>query len=297
MEWITDRHIGSQNGVLFIIAIVMIDIILIGLMLTQPIGLITFIAGLLAICSVPLIALIAYQLVGLARSGYALDRNALTIFWGPITQVVPTAAIQRIMLGSEVEGRIKFRGWRWPGLMVGQGEVPEAGLTLFYATVPLSEQLIVITPSLSYAISPTDLAGFIESIKARYELGPTQELEQTSTHPPLFDWPLWRDRLMYAFETIGFVLCAALFAYVCIRFADLPKSLPLHYTTEGLPDRFGTPSQVFILPFIGLLALAGNSLLGLWIYRREQMAAYVLWGGMVFVQILLWVGSINLLKV
>ena len=69
MEWITDRRIGQQTGVLFIIAIVMIDIILIGLMLTQPIGLITFVAGLLTIFTLPLIALIAYQLRGLARSG------------------------------------------------------------------------------------------------------------------------------------------------------------------------------------------------------------------------------------
>lgn len=296
MEWITDRRIGSQTGVLFIIAIVMVDIILIGLIITQPISLLTFVAGLLAIFTLPLIALIVYQLRGLGRSGYALDRNALTIFWGPIKQIVPTAAIQRIMLGSEIEGRIKFSGWRWPGLMVGQGEVPDAGFTLFYSTVALSEQLIVITPTISYAISPTDVAGFIESIKARYELGPTQELEQTSERPPIFEWPLWRDRLMYVFGLIGFVLCAALFAFVCIRYADLPAKLPLHYTAEGLPDRFGSPAQAFILPLIGLLAFVGNSLLGLWVYRREQMTAYVLWGGMIFVQLLLWVGTLNVLK-
>ncbi len=296
MEWITDRRNGTQTGVLFIIAVLMIDIILIGLIITQPIGLLTFVAGLLTVLSLPLIALMIYQLRGLSRSGYALDRNALTIYWGSIQQIVPTAAIQRIMLGSEVEGRVKFNGWRWPGLMVGQGEVPDAGFTLFYSTVPLSEQLIVITPTISYAISPMDVAGFIESIKARYELGPTQELAQTSLHPPIFDWPLWRDRFMYAFGLIGFVLCAALFAYVCVRYSSLPRSLPMHYNTEGLPDRFGPPSQAFILPFIGLLAWLGNSLLGLWVYRREQMAAYLLWGGMIFVQLLLWVGSINMLK-
>lgn len=296
MEWITDHHIGSQTGVLFIIAIAMFDVILIGLIATNPISLITFIAGLLTIFTLPLISLIGYQLIGLSRSGYALDRNALTIQWGWIKQIVPTAVIQRIVLGAEVEGRIKFRGWRWPGLMVGQGEVPEAGFTLFYATVPLAEQLIVITPTISYAISPTDVAGFIESIKARYELGPTQELEQTSLRPPIFDWPLWRDRLMYGLETIGFVSCAALFAYVCVRYAHLPSKLPLHYTADGFVDRYGPPSQSFILPFIGLLALVGNSAIGLWIYRREKMAAYMLWGGMIFVQVLLWVGSINLLK-
>ena len=64
--------------------------------------------------------------------------------------------------------------------MHGQGEVPEAGLTLFYASTALQNQLIVVTPTLSYAISPADPAGFIESIKARYELGPTQAVTQTT---------------------------------------------------------------------------------------------------------------------
>jgi hypothetical protein len=300
MEWITDRRVGTQTGIIFIIALIMFDAGLIIVVSSEPIGFLTFIGGLAVVLSLPLIGLIAYQLFGLSRSGYSLDRNALTIFWGPIKQIVPTASIQRILLGSEVEGRSRvrrFRGWRWPGLMVGQAEVPEAGLTFFYATAPFDNQLLVITPSLSYSISPADIAGFIESIKARYELGPTQELQQSTVHPPIFDWPLWRDRLAHGLTLAGFVLCAALFAFAAIRFPDLPARLPLHYTIDGLPDRFGPATQSFILPFIGLLALLGNTLLGGLIYRRERMASYVLWGGTIFVQLLLWVGTINLLRI
>ena len=296
MEFITDRRIGTQTSILFIIALVLLDVVLIGLIGSQPIGFITFAAGLTMVATLPLIGLIIYQLIGLARSGYSVDRNSLTITWGPIRQIIPTASIHRIMLGSEIEGRIKFRGWRWPGMMVGQGEVPEAGLTLFYSTAPTAHQLIVITSALSYAISPTDVVGFIEAIKARYELGPTQDLPQVSVHPPLLDWPLWRDRLAYGLELMGFGLCAALFAFVCIRYPDLPTRLPLHYTISGLADRFGPPSQSFILPLIGLLALIGNTLAGIAIYRRERMASYVLWGGTIFVQVLLWTGAINLLR-
>src|SRR5512143_844358 len=134
-EWITDKRIGTQTGILLILLLIVLDFIAIGVIGSQPIGPVTFFMGLLALISLPLIGLIVYQLVGLAQSGYALDRNSLTIVWGPIRQVVPTEAIQRIMLGTEVPGGVKrFRGWRWPGLMQGQAEVNEAGFTLFYAS-------------------------------------------------------------------------------------------------------------------------------------------------------------------
>jgi len=32
-------------------------------------------------------------------------------------------------------------------------------------------------------------------------------------------------------------------------------------------------------------------------YRREQMASYLLWGGAIIVQLLLWIGAVNLLKI
>lgn len=296
-EWITDKRIGTQTGILLILLLIVLDFIAIGVIGSQPIGPVTFFMGLLALISLPLIGLIVYQLVGLAQSGYALDRNSLTIVWGPIRQVVPTEAIQRIMLGTEVPGGVKrFRGWRWPGLMQGQAEINEAGFTLFYASSALKNQLIVVTPTISYAISPTDAAGFIESIKARYELGPTQAIEQTTYHPPVFDWPLWRDRLAWAFGGLTLTALIGLFALICFRYPDLPARLPMHYSVAGLVDRVGVRSDVFILPVIGAMTLLVNVLIGMVVYQRERMASYVLWGGMVLVQFLLWVGAFNLLK-
>ncbi len=296
-EWITDKRIGTQIGIILILLLIVIDFVLIGVLTSEPIGPITFLSGLLVVASIPTIGLIVYQLIGLARSSYALDRNMLRIDWGPIRQIVPTEAIQRILLGTEVQGRVnKFRGWRWPGLMIGHGHVPDVGFTLFYSSASLAHQLIVVTPALSYAISPADVPGFIESIKARYELGPTQAVTQTTQHPALFDWDLWRDRIAQAMLAVGAMLCLALFALVCFRYPDLPTRLPLHYSIDGLVDRFGPTSQAFMLPLIGTLVLTANVTLGLIAYNRERMAAYLLWGGTIFVQLLLWIGAIGLLR-
>jgi hypothetical protein len=298
MEWLTDKRTGTQTGLLFIIGLVVLDIFCLIGITTQPIGPLTFILGMVILGSFPLLGLIGYQLYGLARSGYDVDRNAVTIQWGPIKQIVPVESIQRIMLGAEVEGGVKyFRGWRWPGLMQGQGELPEADLTVFYASTSLPQQLILVTSSISYAISPTDIAGFIESIKARYELGPTQAVAQTTEHPAFFDLPLWLDRVAHYLLITGATMCLLLFGLVSLRFPALPPVLPLHYDALGLPDRSGPATQVFLLPFIGLLALVANTLLGGVFYRREQVAAYLLWGGTIVVQVLLWIGTVNLLRV
>ncbi len=297
-EWLTDKRVGTQTGFLLILLLIVVIFAAIGVAGSQPIGPITFFMVLLIVFALPVIGLVAYQLFGLSRSAYALDRNMLTIDWGPIRQVIPTDSIQRILLGTEVAGSIaRFRGWRWPGLMHGQAEVPDVGLTLFYAPASLRNQLIVVTPTLAYAIAPADPAGFIESIKARYELGPTQAVAQTTQHPPFFDWPLWRDRLAQGFGALSVVMVLGLFALVCFRFPDLPARLPLHYSAEGLADRVGSASEVFILPLIGLLALLVNVMFGAVAYTRERMASYVVWGGTLLVQLLLWVGAINVLRV
>jgi hypothetical protein len=298
MEWLTDKRTGTQTGLLFIVGLVVLDIFCLIGVTTQPIGPLTFVLSLIILGSLPLLALIGYQLYGLARSGYDVDRNAVTIQWGSVKQIVPVESIQRIMLGTEVEGRVQyFRGWRWPGLMQGQGYLSEAELTVFYASTSLPQQLILITPGISYAISPADAAGFIESIKARYELGPTQAVEQTTQHPAFFDWPLWNDRLAHYLLITGATMCLLLFGLMSLRFPTLPPTLPLRYDALGQPERIGPASQLFLLPLIGLVALLVNTLLGGALYRREHMASYLLWGGTIVVQVLLWIGTVNLLRV
>ena len=297
MEWLTDKRAGTQTGILFIIGLIVLDFLFVGMLLSQPIGPLTFCLVVLVLASIPLLGMIGYELFGLARSGYEIDRNSLTIQWGAIRQIVPTESIQRILLGTELEGGAsRFRGWRWPGLMSGHGELPDVGFTLFYASSSLKNQLVIVTPTLSYAISPADTAGFIESIKARYELGPTQALAQRTEHPAFFDWPLWHDRLAYGLVIAGAALCLALFGLVTFRYPDLPELLPMHYNINGLVDRTAPTSQAFILPLIGAFAVIVNAALGGVFYRREQMASYVLWGGAILVQVLLWIGAVNLLK-
>ena len=294
-EWETNAIRGLSAGIGLMVAIVLVSAGLIWLAVTRPLSVGTFIVGLAVLVSLGLLGLVGYWLYGLARSGYLLDRNALVIRWGPAEQTIPAGNIERVLTGDEIEGRIRFHGGTWPGHCVGYGEVPGAGPALFYATVPPRRQIYVVTPGLTYGISPANREGFLESLRTRLEMGPTQIVEQSSRRPAFLDWPLWRDRLGLALLAAGFLALLALIGYLCFQFPALPRLVPLHFNVVGNPDRLGHRGQIFVLPLIGLLALLLNGALGWLAYRRERMASYLLWGGAILIQVLVWTAAIGIL--
>ncbi|HLF25950.1 MAG TPA: PH domain-containing protein [Anaerolineae bacterium] len=295
MEWHTAKRAGTLFGSALLVALLLFDVGLLLHLRTRPVDLFTFFGGLLIVLSPATLAVVIYWLIGLRRSGYALDRNQLTIVWGPTRHIIPTRLIDQVIPGEEVSGRMRFSGGRWPGLWVGSGDVPEIGLTLFNATAPLDRQLFIITDLAAYAISPIDREGFVQALETRKAMGPTQDVLQEFIRPAFFSWPLWSDRLAQGLTLGAGCLCLALFAYVCFKYPDLPSSISLHFDAAGIADRFGGPAEAFILPVIGLLALGANTLVGVPLYLRERIPAYLLWGGAILVQALLWIAAVTLL--
>jgi hypothetical protein len=297
MEWNIQPRLGNRVGIGIIVWLIALDALLLWIAAQLPVTVVTFIVVLLALASLPVIALIIYWLFGLNRAVYALDRNLLVIRWGAVQQIVPMASIHQVLHGSEIAGRIRhFRGGRWPGLWVGQAKVSGLGPVLFYAAGGLDQLLVIVTPGLAYAITPADLAGFVEAFDQRQKMGPTQSVEQASIRPDLYDWPLWTDRLALGLVGLAVMACLLLFGYTCLRFPELPSRVALHYDAMGAPDRFGLRQQVFTLPLIGLLALGANVAVGVLMYLRDRVAAYLLWGGAVVVQILAWAAAMGILS-
>lgn len=210
--------------------------------------------------------------------------------------MIPTPQIERVVLGEELKGQVRFRGVRWPGHWVGYGEVEGLGPTLFYATVPPRRQVFLVTPGLTYAISPEDRNGFLQALHTRMQMGPTQAVEPSSHGPAFLKWGFWRDRLGLGLilGTLGGNL--ALFGFLSARFPTLPRLLPLHFDAAGSPDRLGAQGQIFFLPLIGVVVMLVNGGLGGVLYRRERMAAYLLWGGSAVVQVLLWAAVLGILS-
>ncbi|MGD9101393.1 MAG: PH domain-containing protein [Anaerolineae bacterium] len=262
----------------------------------QGVSLVSFLLFLGIIALLFLLALLGYWLYGLARSSFHLDRNALVIQWGATTQVIPMESVSGVLSGQDAEAIVHFRGARWPGLRVGYGEIQDIGPTLFFATGTLQRQVILTTPALAYALSPADPENFIEVVRQRLSMGPTQSVEQASRQPEFLTWSFWSDRLGLALLISALLLLVALFGYISARLPSLAELQPLHFDASGQPDRWGTRVQVFTLPFIGLLALIANSGLGFLLYERERTASYLLWSGSIGVQLLVWGATLGILR-
>ena len=284
------------SGLALMLLVLAVDGLMIWGMSELGISLPAFLLFLLFMGSFFVLALLGYWAYGLFSSSFHVDRNALVVRWGATTQVVPMGSVTGVLDGAQAKGVTHFRGALWPGLRVGYGEIEEIGPTLFFATGALQDQIILTTSVLSYALSPADKDTFIEAVRQRLSMGPTQAVEQVSRQPMFLTLDFWHDRLGLALLISAAVLLIALFGYLSFRYPALAESQPLHFDANGAPDRWGTRLQVFTLPFIGLLALVANSGLGFLLYRRERTAAYLLWSGAIGVQLLVWGATLGILS-
>lgn len=269
------RSIGVLVGIAIILSLLALDGLLLSYLRQSQISPIFFIFALLAVLSLPLLALLGYLVYGLFNLRYRLHRDALTIVWGATQQIIPMGSIREVVRGEDLGEEIKVRGVSWPGYLVGCGQMEGIGCTRFYATEPVAGQLLVVTPTVAYSISPADRDGFLDAFEIRQHMGPIRLLPHEHRQPGFLSWPIWRDRLAHLLLALGLGVNLILFAYLCWRY----------------PSR----AEIFKLPAIGLVALIANSNLGILIHSRQRLGAYLLWGGTIAVQLLFWLAALNII--
>src|SRR5215212_9140201 len=118
-----------------------------------PVFLYALLAGLAGAAAL----LLAYHLCSYWSLRYTLDRNALVIRWGGLRQVIPLARIGQAVALADLppaERPPSPRGLRWPGLWVGTARPATGAPVLSYATAPPARQVLLVTPTVRYTISP-----------------------------------------------------------------------------------------------------------------------------------------------
>jgi hypothetical protein len=292
--------VGAPLGLLSIAPILGLDVLLLNWLINdsirpQEIRFLSYLAGLLVLLSLPVLAVLAYQVVSCLTLRYHLDRNGVLVRWAGNEQVIPIREIQQIVHGRELRNpAVRRRGLRWPGHERGEGMVPGIGRTRFLATQPLEGQLLLVTPGLAFAISPQNLPEFLQGYAARQELGPNRLLERELRRARWSAWPIWTDETAWVLLGAAMAINLALFGYLSIRFPGLDYLLPLHFNNLGQADRIGTKMELFALPIIGLIILATNLILGLVLYRRERAGSYLLWGAATAAQALFWLATFSI---
>ena len=81
-----------------------------------------------------LAALYAYWTWSCRSIVYVVDRNALSIRWGSLRQVVPLTKIERLIPGTDEDESPQIEGVNWLGHHVGRAEIADFGGVLFYST-------------------------------------------------------------------------------------------------------------------------------------------------------------------
>ena len=301
MTWRAKLSVGVPLGLLFVGLILIVDGWLLNRLINvhiQPgqIGFLSFLMGLIVVLSLPGLIWLVYQTASGLTLRYYLDRNGVAVRWAGSEWIIPIGAIQRTVLGDDLEGVIvRRRGVRWRGHERGEGMVPSIGRTRFLATQPLAEQLLLVTPGQAVAISPRDTEGFLEAYASRRELGPNRLLEQEVRQASWLSWPLWTDRTARVLLGAAVVINVALFGYLSARIPSLDPQLPLHFNSLGYADRIGTKIELLALPIIALIILGTNLVLGLLLYKRERAGSYLLWGAAAAAQVLFWLATFSIL--
>ncbi len=108
-------------------------------------------------------------------------------------------------------------------------------------------------------------------------------------------WPILKDAPALALLIFAIALNLLTFGLGAGRYPSAPAQLALHFDGAGTADRLGEKAQLFGPAAIGLITLLVNAGVGLWLYRKgERLAAQLLWGGSIAVQLLFFVATVTI---
>ena len=297
MTFRPSRSADGWYGVVFVLTLLVLDSQIIKQVIGRAIDGISFLALVWVLVSVLVIAYIGYRSLAAFTLEYRVDRDGVIVVWGSARQVIPMGQIIRIQRGTALRPAHGAWPWHWPCPHRRRMICSGLGVVNAYATRPLGEQVILVTASESYGLSPANEVGFLAALQERYALGAARSLQADLRRPPLWTWSLWRDWTALFLIVAGLLGVLVMFGGLSFRFPDLSSDLPLHFDVAGIPDRIAPKSGLFALPIIGLMAWVFNLASGVIMYRRKQsQGAYLLWGGAVVVQGIAGLALFNLMR-
>lgn len=258
--------------------------------LTQEVSLSAFGCHLLAVVFFALGCLFAYWTYACATLRYEVDRNALTVRWGFIRQVVPLDKIEKLETAYS-EAVPKVEGLDWPGHQVGRGRAERFGDILFYATHRNPEELVyVVTAQQAYAVSLSERQEFVAEVEARRKEGPAIALRQRPRRSFFMAQPVWGDRLAHALALVAIAVWAATLGLVFARYPGLPESLAMSFPPLEV-TRVASKSELLSLPTTAFGILTVNLVLAFAFHAWERIVSHLLLVALVGVQAVFLVGA------
>lgn len=273
------------EGLVVCVWVILLDLLMLLWSIRRPVDWIKFGLLFLVFLSIPFLVYWGYRAWAAFTLEYWVDRNAVTLRWANVSQVIPLPAITQI--GREGAWDLQEQGGQhWPAPYLRPGRTDHAAMLYLAASRPIDHCLIVETDECLFALSPQDPDGFVDAVQARYEMGPAQmlhiEMRRTAYRERFFGTA----KLGLGLIGVGLIGVLVLVGVLMVNFPSLPDVLGFQYNSDGIPLAVRSKSALFLLPIIGFLTWFVNAVGGILMSsRRQPTGAYMLWGGTIVVQI------------
>jgi hypothetical protein len=109
--------------------------------------------------------------------------------------------------------------------------------------------------------------------------------------------PYWHNKEVARVIALSVIINLVMWAYLFAHRIKSDYPIILHYNLFFGVDVLGDYEKVFLLPFLGLVILLLNSILGQFFYKTEKLASYILTLNILIIQILLMASSYLIIKV
>jgi Bacterial PH domain len=264
----------------------------------QAVGFAMFLGLLVGFVCGALALLMLVFTIGFFRLRYRFEPSGLAVYWLGRRELIAYDRVDGVFAGQRLGQAMRVRGLNWPGFHVGVGRTRAMGFVRYFVTTgDLTEIALIVTPDVTFALSPADVTGFRRELIERAEasegssppVASTDSSESARPHSP------WRDITLWATFLASIAVIVLTGLYIGTRWLDIPDVLPMQFARDGTILAYGQREDIFRLPGIGAAILIANLGIGLSIYARERAAARMLWAISVVVQVLVLVATARIL--
>jgi hypothetical protein len=286
-----------RHGLLLLLLLPVMALSLIRIFRFSPdvysaVGLVLLVASLVCIPAV------VSRLVLLLTIRYELKPGgAFEIRFGTRYESIPVETVDEIRTGVRIPDALRQAGlgwWHsWSGRVALAGQVKPID---WLATQKDEHLLLVVLKDRIIAISPADAVGFMSEFSRWATHGTMEPVPTISVEPPPMFMDIFDQTIPTILLGVGLLAATGLGAFVLGAQPTLPAEMAFKFSVSGAPIALGSPIRLLILPIAGGFIWFVNATLG-WVgwRKNESIAAYILWGTGLLVQMMLWFATIGLI--
>ncbi|MDT3698867.1 MAG: PH domain-containing protein [Thermincola sp.] len=221
---------------------------------------------------------------------YEINKENMTIKWAFNRKTIPLTSIKGInrVVGNSAT---KVVGASLPGLHIGSFTSPTGkGSINLFATRLWGEILLIRTKWELIGITPENPEEYLEELSAKVPGLNSDGLAGLDHNPAPFS--PWQAKHFLAVMGLTAATIIGTGIYLLKTIPALPAKIPMHYDFYGQVNRYGSPSELWVIYGIGVGIVAFMIILMSTVVRNNRTSAYLMAYTSLFIAILFSVISI-----